>query len=60
MYCKWDKGTVAHVEAQLMAGEPLFLPLLPHLLLLLLLLLVVAELELGAHEPHLARQSQPH
>lgn len=60
MYCKWDKGTVAHVEAQLMAGEPLFLPLLPDLLLLLLLLLVGAELELGAHEPHFARQSQPH
>ena len=43
-----------------MAGEPLFLPLVPDLLLLLLLLLVVAELELGAYEPHLARQSQLH
>ena len=50
MYCKWDKETVAHVEAQLTAQEPLLQPLL----------LVVAELELEAYEPYLARPSQPH
>lgn len=50
MYCKWDKGTVARVGAQLTAQEPLLQPLL----------LVVAELELEAYEPYLARPSQPH